>query len=87
MKKILAIVFVALLALSGCTANSRAKKFGGTQEIDLPKDTKMLQMTWKNDNLWILTRKMKEGEAPETYKFVEDSSWGIMEGTIIVNEH
>ena len=85
MKKLLVIflVFVAyFVEVAGCTSNQRAKGWGGDMTINLPCGKKLIVATWKEDNLWYLTRPMREGDASETYQFSEDSSWGIMSGTV-----
>ncbi len=85
----LAIVECHLLAitlLTSCTQNQRVKKWGGTGNINLPKGTKLVNVTWKNDQLWYLTRPMTESDITETYNFQEESSWGIIEGTYIIIE-
>jgi hypothetical protein len=87
MKKLLlliAIVF-AFIATS-CTENYRAKHFGGTMKVKLPKGTKLVTVTWKEDNLWYLTRNMQPGEKPVTYTFHEESSIGAFKGTVILIE-
>ncbi len=85
MKKIILAATAAIL-LFGCTENQRAKQFGGTVTVDLPKEEKLVIVTWKDDNMWYLTRPFKDGEEPETYKFKEESSWGLAEGTVIIKE-
>jgi hypothetical protein len=82
---VLAIIAVSILA-SSCTQNQRAKQFGGTAEITLPKGTKLVTATWKEANLWYMTRPMKEDEVAETYTFQEESSYGMVEGTYIIKE-
>jgi len=63
------------------------KLFGGTQTVDLPVKTKLVNVTWKDDsNMWILTRPMRENETPETLTFSEKSNFGVMEGTVIFKE-
>lgn len=64
-----------------------AKKFGGTATLDLPKGEKLMNITWKDDHLWYLTRPMTKDDKAETYKFKESSNWGVLEGTIKVKEH
>lgn len=88
MKKILALCVVGLVALSmvGCTDNQRAKTFGGTTKIELPKGKKLVNATWKNNNLWYVVRDAKSGETPEVVEFVEASNFGIVEGKIIFIE-
>lgn len=82
---LLAIIAVSVLA-SSCTKNQRAKQFGGTAEITLPKGQKLVTATWKDANLWYMTRPMKEDEVAETYTFQEESSYGMVEGTYIIKE-
>ncbi|AIW03543.1 hypothetical protein CPT_Moonbeam145 [Bacillus phage Moonbeam] len=63
-----------------------AKKFGGTATLDLPKGEKLMNITWKDDHLWYLTRPMTKEDKAETYKFKESSNFGILEGEIVVKE-
>ena len=89
MKKLLSIlmVIVTMTILStSCTQNSRAKNFGGKAELELPAGQKLMEVTWKEDALWYLTRPMREGEVAETYTFQEESSWGVFEGTYVLKE-
>lgn len=83
MKK-LALLFslILILGLGSCTENQKAKAFGGTMKIVLPEGKKLVEATWKNEDLWYLTRDMREGEVPETYQFQENSSFGVWEGTV-----
>ena len=77
------IGLVFTIVLTSCTGNQRAKNFGGNYTIELDAGQTLVEATWKGDaNLWYLTRKRKEGETPTTYKFKEDSNFGMMEGTV-----
>ena len=76
------LTLTILLTFLSCTEKQRAKSFGGEFEVKLPKGEKLIIATWKNQDLWYLTRKRRKGESPETYKFQEDSSFGLMEGTV-----
>lgn len=76
----------ALLTSYGCTENSRAKTFGGTMTVTLPKGQKLMEATWKEADLWYLTRPMREGEKAEQYTFQENSTFGLVEGTVIFVE-
>jgi hypothetical protein len=84
-KSIFAIAIVALM--SSCTKNEMAKNFGGTMVIDLTTGQKLVNVTWKEDEIWYLTKPMSASDSAETYSFHESSSFGIMEGTVIVKEH
>lgn len=70
--------------LTGC--QTVTKDFGGEITIELNPGQKLEEITWKDSNLWILTRPFREGEKPETHTFYEDSEWGVFEGTVTVVE-
>jgi hypothetical protein len=64
----------------------RAKHFGGSMTIKLDRGQKLVDVTWKESSLWYMTKPMREGDEAETYSFKEDSSYGIMQGTVIFVE-
>lgn len=78
MKKFLILSAVAILTLASCTDNQRARSFGGTETIDIPEGRILVNCTWKQDDLWILTKDTTTGKM----YFNEKSSWGVMEGQI-----
>jgi hypothetical protein len=82
MKKIIPISFLFI----ACTQNEKAKKWGGTAEIKLPKGQKLINVTWKDTDLWYLTRPMQATDSAVTYSFKEKSTYGIAEGTYIIHE-
>lgn len=82
MKKLFILAIIASLGLASCTENERAKRFGGTATINLPTGQKLVNVTWKDTQLWYLTRQMKPNDSAETYEFKEESSFGIIEGTV-----
>lgn len=88
MKKILlgCLVMTSIIALAGCTEQNRAKNFGGSMTMELEPNRKLEMVTWKDSDLWILTKPMTEDDVAETYIFHEDSSYGIMEGSITIKE-
>lgn len=73
-----------IIALSGCHATTRS--FGGSMTVELDPGQKLEEVTWKDTDLWLLTRPFREGEKPETHTFQEDSEWGVMEGTVTIIE-
>jgi hypothetical protein len=85
MKKTIVIILIALL-IGACTENQRARNFGGTEKITLPKGERLVTATWKQDNLWYMTETMPEGYTPQTRTFKEKSSFGTLEGTVIFYE-
>lgn len=85
MKKYI-ILLLAIITITSCTQNSRAKGWGGTAEIVLPKGKKLVTATWKKNSLWYLTKDMTEDDVAETYEFHEESSFGVVEGTYRIIE-
>lgn len=83
--KTLIILFVALF-LNSCTENARAKNFGGKIEIHLPKNKRLINTTWKGNELWYLYEEMPLDYDPQIKVFKEKSSYGTLEGTIIFKE-
>ena len=74
------------MIIGSCTQNQRAKRWGGTANYDLECNKKLVEVTWKGEEMWFLTRDMREGEIAETYKFNEESSYGLLEGTVVIKE-
>lgn len=83
--RIFVIAVFALLAVA-CTEKSRAKNWGGSYVEKVDNCEKVVTVTWKGDNMWILTRPMRAEDTVERYSFVEDSSWGNMEGKVTLQE-
>jgi hypothetical protein len=79
MKKLFGIAIIAL-TLASCTENGRARRLGGTEEISLKPNEVVLNVTWKDSELWICTKDTVSG----VVYFREKSSWGVMEGTVIL---
>jgi len=84
MKKLLIILFVILF--TSCTENEKARSYGGEATLLLPKGEKLIVVTWKESNLWYLTRPMNSTDSAETYNFKEESSYGVWEGRYIIKE-
>lgn len=91
-KGLLAVLLVITLCIpvlnaTGCTSQSRAKSMGGSMTLELDPGQKLEEITWKDDNnLWYLTRPMRDDESPETHTFQQSSEFGVFEGTITVVE-
>lgn len=85
MKKVIATVLssVLLLGLAGC--QSATKSLGGTTTLNLKPGLKLEEITWKDDDLWYLTRPMRAGETAETHTFNQSTDFGF-EGQVIVIE-
>ena len=88
MKKIAFILLVLVITtFTACTSNQRAKNWGGKATLDLPKGQKLVLVTWKDADLWYLTRDMTPEDTAIVYNFSEKSNWGAMEGNYTITEH
>lgn len=83
MKKILyfltVIFFVSIF--TSCN-NTITRKYGGTTKIALPAGHTLVNVTWKDTDIWVLT-KGPDGK----FYFHEDSKWGVFEGTVEITEN
>ena len=82
MKKLLLLLTICLISFTSCTENSRARNFGGNMTIELPRGNKVTNITFKKGDLWYSYRPMLKEENPDTTLFVENSNFGIWEGTV-----
>lgn len=88
---LLAIVAIVVLVLVvfgiySLSANWRAKNLGGTVTKTLPAGKKLVSVTWKSDDIWVLVRDSKDGEKPETLEFIEYSGIGVLSGKVVIEE-
>jgi hypothetical protein len=86
MKKLL-IALVAILALTSCTEQIRARQFGGKIEIDVPSGYKVTSATWKASDIFYFIEPMEENYTPKEKKFIESSSYGVLETEVTFREH
>jgi hypothetical protein len=77
----LLVLLLIAVTFSSCTSNTRARMWGGEQDITLPSGQRVVNVTWKQNDVWILTR-TDTTTKPSTYTFAEKSNWGLLEGQI-----
>ena len=82
----LALLIAACLLTVGCTQNQMARHYGGTSEMDLPVNKELVNITFKEANIWVLMKQREPGKAPRIYTFKEYSNWGVAEGTVVIRE-
>ena len=80
------MIFSSMIFFNGCSSNGLAKEFGGKMTIELEPGNKLEEITWKDANLWILTRPMREDEKAETHTFYESSEYHVFEGEVTIIE-
>jgi hypothetical protein len=85
MNKLILTILIGAMFVS-CTENERVKAWGGEGTINLPKGRKLVNVTWKETEIWYLTKPMDSSDVAETYQFQEESSWGVVEGTYNIVE-
>jgi len=79
------LILTSVLALTGCD-QWKSRNFGGSYTHELPIGEKLVNVTWKDDTLWYLTRPMTENDKAETYIFQADTVFGVFEGTVTIVE-
>lgn len=72
------------LLITSCTDNKMTKTFGGTTTVELSQGERLINITWKESNLWVLTK--QDTTKPTNWTFKEVSNFGIFEGKIIIKE-
>lgn len=80
------ISLIGLLSLTSCTKNIRTRRFGGTLDINVEKSYKVTSATWKENALFYFIEPMEENYQPKVKKFIESSSYGILESEVIFIE-
>lgn len=86
MKKVI-LSILAITMLASCTENSRVKNFGGSATLDIAPTQKFVNVTWKEEQLWVITKDRTNADTTyNTYRLQEHSSYGMLEGTYIITE-
>ena len=82
-----AILIISTTALLGGCQNA-VKSGWGTLQTALPCNQKLVNVAWKGEaaDLWLLTRPFRVEDLPETYRFKAKSTFGILEGEVIITE-
>lgn len=87
MKKIyLLLSLLTILSFSSCTEQIRVREFGGKMEIEVPAGYKVTSATWKEAELFYFLEPMEDDYVPKEKKFVESSSYGILESEVTFKE-
>ena len=78
--KIILVLLLIITLFTSCTKNERLKYFGGKDELKLKDNEILINITWKNSDMWLLTL----DTTTNIKYFRENSSWGVFEGEIII---
>lgn len=80
------VSILAAISIPIFSKYARARNLGGSMVVNLPNGHKLVNATWKENQLWYLVRPMRSGEVPEVSKFLEKSVAGLFQGKIIFKE-
>lgn len=83
---IVLVLFLVIMIAPSCSEQGKTRGYGGTMDLELEPNDKLMEITWKDDSLWILTKAMTEDDVAENYKFYEKSSLGVVEGCVNIKE-
>ena len=84
MKKLI-VILLMFLCLISCD-QSITRTMGGTTKIELEPGEKLVEATWKGDDIWYLVEPMDSDYVPKTKTFKESSRIGVLEGKVIFYE-
>lgn len=84
MKKLI-VILLMFLCLTSCD-QSITRTMGGTTKIELEPGEKLVEATWKGDDIWYLVEPMDSNYVPKTKTFKESSRIGVLEGKVIFYE-
>lgn len=79
------IAFMSIF-LNGCSENELANNFGGDISYELKCNQQLVNVTWKNHDLWILTKKADADFTPQSYTFSQKSQYGFFGGNVTITE-
>ena len=86
MKKIIILLLTIPICLCSCNEQIRTRVYGGEMTINLPAGQELMMVTWKDNDLFYLTRPMSPDYVPVTKVFHESSSYGVIESTVYFKE-
>lgn len=81
MKKLFVCLFFSVLLFS-CTDNIKTRHFGGTETVKLEPNEVFVNITWKESDLWVVTK----DTVTNTHYAREKSNYGVWEGKIVITK-
>ncbi len=82
---IIGIIGYGLCTWVGGCQQIITRKYGGSMTVKLDPNIKLVNVTWKDDHLWLLTTARTNG-SPVIYNFEEKSVLGILQGNVKIVE-
>jgi hypothetical protein len=84
--KLFICMILLTIGVTACTENQRAKNYGGSMTVDLPKGYRLVSASWKGEDLWYTVEPMPSFYAPHQSLMIEESSLGLKSGTVVFVE-
>lgn len=75
------LLLLILIFITGCE-QTVSRDFGGNTTINLNPGERLIEATWKEDNIWYLIEPMDSDYVPKTKVFKESSAFGVFNGTV-----
>ena len=76
------LALIAAICLCSCAQQMTTRELGGEMTIELPKGQELMMVTWKDYDLFYLTRPMADDYVPMKKTFKENSAYGVLESTV-----
>jgi hypothetical protein len=80
------VVVLFLVICRSCSNQGMTRSWGGEMDMYLDPNRKLVEVTWKDDSIWYLTKPMTDDDIAEEYEFAESSVMGLLEGTLRIHE-
>lgn len=77
----LAMLFTFIMLTVGCGENASVREYGGIMEMKLNKNERFVNITWKDNDLWIVV----EDTVEHKFIFREKSAKGVFEGKVVIS--
>lgn len=77
--------YIIFTCIGGCRQIT-TKSFGGSMTVNLEPNTKLVNATWKDAQLWLLTTGRTTNDLPQVYHFKEKSTLGVLQGNVTIIE-
>ena len=79
---LLLVIILPLITFSSCTEQTRVRTLGGSMQVRLPVNKKLVMCTWKDSSLFYLLEDMEDTYVPKKKYFFESSALGVLQTEI-----
>ena len=83
---VVGLCIIAVCFYRGCSKQAMTRSWGDSMNVPLEPNQKLIEVTWKGDNLWFLTKEMTDDDVAESYQFYERDTTRWFEGCVYIDE-